>query len=47
MVQIQVQRDSTAASFRPSESIRISLRGSNASMPDAGHELAQTPQVIQ
>jgi hypothetical protein len=47
MVQIQGQRDSTIASLRPSESIRISLRGSNASMPDAGHELAHKPQVMQ
>jgi hypothetical protein len=46
-VHIQGQRDSTTASSRPRDNIRISFRGSKPSIPDAGHELEHIPQVTQ
>jgi hypothetical protein len=47
MVQIQGHRVSMAMSSIPSKTIRTTFRGSNPSTPDAGHKLAQAPQVKQ
>jgi hypothetical protein len=47
MVQIQGHRADTAASSAPKVIILTSFLGSNPSIPEAGHEDAQIPQVRQ
>jgi len=47
MVQIHGHLDPTISSRIPKETMRTTLRGSNPSTPETGHELEQIPQVIQ